>query len=446
MNTESNLEHGGGEAHEEWPAEQHDEWKMLCALGTTKSLTDEERARLQEHLATCAECREVSRQYQVLAHETLPPMAADYIPAETGLAGPGEIEPDRNRWETAAVKARLLARADNVLAARTREVARPKSRRWVLTAGAGIAAALVFALGLRGGYRLGRHAAPGQVAAVNGPSLKDTEAEIAALDLKLAEENQRIASLEAASAQRAQEETELKTKLDAAGQEIEQSAQDKAAATRNFAQTLATTQADRDGLQAKLHDAQQNYETIQQELTALKAQRQQDQLHYASLELEVGDLQQRLTDSENRVKDSNQYLAQDRDIRELMGARQLYIADVNDMDATGEPRKPFGRVFYTKGKSLVFYAFDLDQQPGVKEASFQAWAHEGSDRTHPVSLGVFYVDSEANRRWALKTEDPKLLAEINSVFVTVEPKGGSAKPTGRQLLYAYLKTELPNHP
>jgi hypothetical protein len=195
-----------------------------------------------------------------------------------------------------------------------------------------------------------------------------------------------------------------------------------------------------------LHDAQQNYEAVQQELTALKAQRQQDQVHYASLEIEVTDLHQRLTDSENRVKDSTQYLAQDRDIRELMGARQLYIADVNDMDATGQLRRPFGRVFYTKGKSLVFYAFDLDQQPGVREASFQAWAHEGSDRTHPVSLGIFYVDSEANRRWALKTEDPKLLAEINSVFVTVEPKGGSQKPTGKQLLYAYLKSEVPNHP
>jgi hypothetical protein len=439
MNTENEQEFG---VLDEWPAERHEEWKMLCALATSKSLTDEELARLAEHLSGCAECREVYRQYQVLAHGTLPPMAADYVPEAADLTEPVEIGGKGAAWDPAAAKARILGRADKMLAARTREASRPKSRRLVLAVGAGIAAALAFTLGLGGGYRLGWHHAAATVAAKDGPNLRSVEREKAALDARLSEENQRIAALEATSAERAREASQLQVKLDAAGQAMQQTAQDKAVED----QTLATTQADRDGLAARLRDAQQNYETVQQELTALKAQRQQDQLHYASLEMEVGDLRQRLTDSENRVRDSTQYLAQDRDIRELMGARQLYIADVNDMDATGKPRKPFGRVFYTKGKSLVFYAFDLDQQPGVREASFQAWAHEGSDRTHPVSLGIFYVDSQANRRWALKTEDPRVLAEINSVFVTVEPKGGSQRPTGKQLLYAYLKSEAPNHP
>jgi hypothetical protein len=31
------------------------------------------------------------------------------------------------------------------------------------------------------------------------------------------------------------------------------------------------------------------------------------------------------------------------------------------------------------------------------------------------------------------------------VFVTVEPPGGSPKPTGQKLLYAYLNGQ-PNHP
>jgi Anti-sigma-K factor rskA len=158
-------------------------------------------------------------------------------------------------------------------------------------------------------------------------------------------------------------------------------------------------------------------------------------------------LNHRLRDAEGRVSDDNQYLASDRDIRELMGARQLYIADVMDVDQNGETRKPFGRVFYTKNKRLIFYAFDLDRQAKVKEASsFQAWAREGSDDATPVSLGIFYVDSEANRRWVLKTDDPKVLAQINSVFVTMEPKGGSQKPSGKQLLYAYLRSASPNHP
>ena len=49
-----------------------------------------------------------------------------------------------------------------------------------------------------------------------------------------------------------------------------------------------------------------------------------------------------------------------------MGARDLYIAEVYDVGGNGATKKPYGRVFYTKGKSLIFYAYDLDQQAGVR--------------------------------------------------------------------------------
>jgi len=56
-----------------------------------------------------------------------------------------------------------------------------------------------------------------------------------------------------------------------------------------------------------------------------------------------------------------------------MGARELYMADVHDVSGKGTAQT-YGRVFYTKGKSLIFYAFDLDAQPGIQNAkSFQAW-------------------------------------------------------------------------
>jgi len=45
----------------------------------------------------------------------------------------------------------------------------------------------------------------------------------------------------------------------------------------------------------------------------------------------------------------------------------------------------------------------------------------------------------------LKFDNPKELDEIDAVFVTVEPKGGSHKPSGKSLLFAYLKMN-PNHP
>ena len=60
-------------------------------------------------------------------------------------------------------------------------------------------------------------------------------------------------------------------------------------------------------------------------------------------------------------------------------------------------------------------------------------------------MGIFYKDNEVNRRWVLKFEDPRALEQIQAVFVTIEPRGGSHKPSGKQLLFASLRT-APNHP
>ena len=37
------------------------------------------------------------------------------------------------------------------------------------------------------------------------------------------------------------------------------------------------------------------------------------------------------------------------------------------------------------------------------------------------------------------------IAQIDAVFITVEPEGGSTKPSGKPLLFAYLRID-PNHP
>ena len=152
-----------------------------------------------------------------------------------------------------------------------------------------------------------------------------------------------------------------------------------------------------------------------------------------------------LKDSEDTVQRAEKFLVSDRDIRDLMGARDLYIADVFDIDREGKTQKPFGRVFYTAGKSLIFYAFDLDRQPGVHNATFQAWGRRGPGDKRPLNMGILYLDNAANKRWALRFDDPKVLNEIDAMFVTVEPKGGGQKPSGRQLMFASLRTP-PNHP
>ena len=142
-----------------------------------------------------------------------------------------------------------------------------------------------------------------------------------------------------------------------------------------------------------------------------------------------------------------QLLYAGRDITDLMGARNLHIIDVHDADGNGKDKKSFGRVFYTEGKSLIFYAFDLDDKKVVSaKYTFEAWGERLGQPTSVKSLGVLYVDDKDQRRWVVKVDDPRQLATMDSVFVTLEPHdGASEKPRGHKILYAFLSGEA-NHP
>ena len=199
-------------------------------------------------------------------------------------------------------------------------------------------------------------------------------------------------------------------------------------------------------LNQKLEAAQSKTQGLQEKLDSFERQSSGDKQRATALEAKVSDLTRLLRDREATLDQQQELLAHDRDVRELMGARDLYVAEVYDVERTGKTNTPYGRVFYTKEKSLVFYAYDLDQQRGVKTAStFQAWGQRGPDWQQAVSLGVFYVDNASKKRWVLRFDDPKTLAQIDAVFVTVEPNGGSHKPSKKPLLFAYLHMD-PNHP
>lgn len=118
----------------------------------------------------------------------------------------------------------------------------------------------------------------------------------------------------------------------------------------------------------------------------------------------------------------------------------------HDVSGNGESSKTYGRIFYTRGKRLVFYAYDLDAQHGIQETStFQAWGRKGPDKKQALNLGVLYEDNASKERWVLRADNPKSLEDIDTVFVTIEPNGGSQHPSGKQLLFAYLCIN-PNYP
>jgi hypothetical protein len=142
-----------------------------------------------------------------------------------------------------------------------------------------------------------------------------------------------------------------------------------------------------------------------------------------------------------KVSDENPY-----DGREIFGARDLHIVDVYDVDQAGKASRTYGRVYYVNRSLLLFYAFDLDHNAKLrKPVAFQAWGFRQPNSKTAESLGLFYLEDPKLDRWTLRVSDPRLLARIDSLFVTVEPPGGSNAPRGRQLLFASLSGP-PNHP
>jgi hypothetical protein len=204
------------------------------------------------------------------------------------------------------------------------------------------------------------------------------------------------------------------------------------------AQSLEEAEAQRKKLETQLADAAA-------ELVRLNQARASDQAELVADQVQVNQLSEQLKAATTNVDMERQLAAAGKDVRDLMGARQLHVVDVRDTDPNGKAGKAFGRVFLTEGKSLIFYAFDLTDAKKINaQQTFQVWGQQEGKTSSLRSLGFLYVDDKAQRRWALKTDDPAVVSEIDSVFVTVEPEGGAKKPSSQRLLYAYLGEA--NHP
>lgn len=195
----------------------------------------------------------------------------------------------------------------------------------------------------------------------------------------------------------------------------------------------------------KLKETEAALQQVTGELDRLRREKNETTSLIASQQNQLRELNVRLTQQTEKLETERELFTTSREIRNLMGSRNLHIIDVTDVDSRGTQR-PFGRVFYTEGKSLLFYAYDLDKKKkSLERFSFQAWGQLGAKSGPVQSLGLFQADDQAQNRWVLRCDDPTLLAQIDSVFVTIEPTGGSSRPQGQQLIYAFLKAN-PNHP
>jgi hypothetical protein len=434
----------------------HEEFLELCAVATAGNLTEEEKKRLNEHLATCAECQKAAKEFQVVADNAIPALAEELAPELTR-----EDRKEDSSFNQEAAEASFLRRLSNekkrspeasgetdrwlspLVVRRSRNFRRSLERFdfWLPLAAAGL---LCLALGILT-YRMGKHRGVDvtrreQASAIpQGGISQETLAAVSrerdAANARWSEQGKAISALKREMTRQSSEDAKLKTLQS-----------DQEVALENSAGEKGQLSADRDRLAQELAAGQVSLQTTEDKLRKLERERSESVIHTASLEAQVAELSRVVTDQQKDIGKEKELLAKDKDIRELMGARNLYVAEVIDVERTGETQKAFGRLFYTKGKSLIFYAYDVDEKTGWKNVStIQAWGMRGPDQQQAVNLGMFYEDNVAKKRWVLKFNDAKTLSQIDAVFVTLEPQGGSQKPSRKPFLFAYLKMD-PNHP
>lgn len=412
----------------------HDEFVSLCALFYSGELSDEEWALLQVHMAYCDSCRRTFEEFKHVAKEVIPSMAVVASSQDSRV-------PQESAAAFDDAQRRLLEKVEAQPNVTDPQITKGKRRLpyW------GALAACLAALLLFAAWQFTRTVPAGsrQTSESTNP-VKTRPVDPVAAPPPTSSQTVAVTS---------DEEAQLRTQLDA----MKDSARKSDSTLAALQQDLRAEQEqrkqvlqDKDSLSQQLTAAQASLQELHEQLASNQASSGQQAALIAALESKVRNLNGALEEASSSLDSKDRmlaldkdFLAHDKDIRDLIGARNLYIADIYDTTETGKTAKPFGRIFYTQDRSLVFYGFDLEKQGGLTHSvAFQAWG-SGADR-QPVSLGLFYQD-DSHKRWVVRCDDAKTLARLNMVFVTIEPPGGSSKPTGKQLLRAYLQIQ-PNHP
>lgn len=424
----------------------HDYFQRLCAMSVTSQTSPEEDQRLAEHLQVCPVCTQTFEHFSEIAAQLYGEAPTSEMAAAAFNDGGDEAAERVRARERLLGKVRQtinlpLTEERRATGAEERKMAwGPSLQRVPSWATGALAAALLFAVSLELGQSW-----------LSQKQSRDADASAARLKSEVDKLRREVARLQAVP---------VKPAVQAPSKTTEDDAQKLRADNEAMHQTLLSTEATRQREAGENAELQDRIRLLQSSLEVLKASNANleaeksglaEKVSSATADLrksqeEMGRLAARneelLQESLANVKSAERQqklLATDHDIRDILGARSLHIIDVFDVSSRGEFERPFGRIFYTEGKSLIFYAFDLDQQKGLKRgAVFQAWGQRGVAKEDSRSLGMFYMDDPSQNRWVLKVDDSKALSRIDYVFVTDSSRKEGVRPRGKPLLSAFL--------
>jgi hypothetical protein len=407
-----------------WRMRTHDQFEELCALACAGEIGTEDAKLLEQHLEECTACRSV--------FADLREIHAQWLPAHWDSAN---VLPSHADWR---LRQGILKRARSEGAQFSEHAfaavpARPAPSIYPQFVALTAAVLVSIALGIWIGNRHETRSKYNAMVTVKGAEVNKRSEVKSVLNEELLQDEQGRIALERQlrSAQevaaRLGKQLEEKQASLIASEQSDHSAENAVAELRRQLQNAHTREMNTEVQLEKLRATDEAVTSVQQQ--------------------EIEALNNKLAAKSASLDRERDMLSAGREIRDLIAARNLHIIDVYDTNAEGKTSRAFGRVFYTEGKSLVFYAYDLNaHQSNAAKLSFYVWGKRDGAPQNVKSLGRMSKDDQTQKRWALTITDPKTLAEIDSVFVTLEPAENSGrKPTGKPLLSAFLGSPA-NHP
>jgi hypothetical protein len=386
----------------------HTRYEELTALAAAGLLSDDELAELHEHLSACPDCRKDVQELRNLFRRG--------FPLTRGFSNSLKAMNDQ---PDAGAFGRFLARAGSaglrISRSSERSMPAPRFRLGYLAAFAGALAALVLAAIL---YvpALSRHEA----------AKAERQGDVAKLATQLAARDQELASLQ-------RQLRDLNVQL---GNALKTAETYRREGQQKGVQVEQST-SKRVQLQDELQNGEKQLQAANEEIARIKQLRATDKASLDAQRLRIREISDQLRVADATLDMEQQLSAEGKDIRELLVARQLRVVDVRDMDDNGKPAQTFGRVFLTEGKSLMFFAFDLNDAKGLSgRPRYQVWGELAGKKGSAHSLGVLSIDDKAQNRWALRVENPALLKDVNYVYVTTSSSTG--ENNGQRMLYAFL--------